>query len=411
MLLTPKTIFGLLLIGLVAFSPLIQCNKVQKKETVEGVVSKDSVEKEIQYNRYWNDLARYLGGLPPNPGSLLDSVEYREDAIAHRAFFEKNWSTKDSVLLAKLDDWAQKEMEIEQKQAKNVLYPFSGPDFVTIHTLFPNAQNYVMFGLELEGRIPKPSTLPPSELTQNLKNLALSLDAIFNKSFFFTLNMSADLYRSSFRGALPILLSFISRRNNEVLDVKYFKINQKGQPEYYPDSLNLAQQTRDSVVTGVEILFRSQQKPKSPVQKLQFLCFDASNSYYKTRPEIDAFLQTLQPAYTYIKSASYLLHGFDFELIRNRLLAVSDVILQDDTGIPYKMFPPQDWKIQLYGKYTPPIPIFANKYQQELDKAYARDTQIRPADFALGYKAGWGPTNLLKATRIKNASAHSELKP
>jgi hypothetical protein len=411
MLLNSQIIFCLLLIGLLAFFPLIQCNKVQRREAAEGVVTQDSVEKEIQYNRYWNDLARYLGGLPPNPGSLLDSVEYREDAIAHRAFFEKNWSTKDSVLLAKLKEWAQKEMGIEQKQAKNVLYPFSGPDFVTIHALFPDAQRYIMFGLELEGKIPKPSSLPPYELTQNLKNLALSLDAIFNKSFFFTLNMSADLYRSSFRGALPILLAFVSRCDNEVLDVKHFKINQKGKLEYYPDSLNLTQQTRDTIVTGVEILFRSQKKPKSPIQKLQFLCFDASNSYYKSRPELDAFLQALQPAYTYIKSASYLLHGFDFELIRNRLLAISQVILQDDTGIPYRFYSPQEWKIQLYGNYTPPIPIFANKYQADLAKAYAQDTQIRPADFGLGYKAGWGPTNLLKATRIKNASTPAELKP
>ncbi|MCS6904026.1 MAG: hypothetical protein RML72_08435 [Bacteroidia bacterium] len=390
----------------------LECNGVKKKNILQNVSSRQDtvLKKEVAYNRYWNDLARYLGGLPPKEGSVLDSVEYRPDAIAHRDFFEKNWSVKDSILLKKLSRWSKIELEQERKRAHTVLYPFSGPDFVTIHTLFPDASRYVMFGLELEGKVPKPSSLPPAELSQNLKNLAFSLDAIFNKSFFFTLNMSADLYRTSFRGVLPILLAFVSRCNNEVLEVKHFKINSQGRIEYYPDSVNFVQQTRDTIITGVEILFRSLEKPSAPIQTLHFLCFDASNGYYKSRPELDAFFLSLEPAYTYIKAASYLLHGYDFELIRNRLISISAMILQDDTGIPYRMFDPQQWKIQLYGKYTTPIPIFASKYQLDLDRAYASDTTIRPVDFGLGYKAGWGPTNLLKATRLKKQSLTPEKK-
>ena len=41
------------------------------------------------------------------------------------------------------------------QNAKVIFYPFSGPDYLTAHAFFPNADKYVMLGLEPVGKLPE----------------------------------------------------------------------------------------------------------------------------------------------------------------------------------------------------------------------------------------------------------------
>jgi hypothetical protein len=49
-----------------------------------------------------------------------------------------------------------------------------------------------------------------------------------------------------------------------------------------------------------------------------------------------------------VKGASYLMHLDDFSDVRNFLLAHSNMILQDDTGVPIR-FLDSSWKLQPFG--------------------------------------------------------------
>ena len=52
-----------------------------------------------------------------------------------------------------------------------------------------------------------------------------------------------------------------------------------------------------------------------------------------------------------IKSASYLLHDAQFSKTRAMVLDSADVLVQDDTGIPYRFINQSPWQVKLYGKY------------------------------------------------------------
>jgi len=41
---------------------------------------------------------------------------------------------------------------------------------------------------------------------------------------------------------------------------------------------------------------------------------------------------------SYFKATSYMTHKAQFSMIRDQVLAKSDAILQDDSGIPYRFF-------------------------------------------------------------------------
>jgi len=56
------------------------------------------------------------------------------------------------------------------------------------------------------------------------------------------------------------------------------------------------------------------------------------------------FCQTLTPANSLIKSASYLMHNGNFTVVRDFLLADSATIIQDDSGIPLSQYVPAKWR-------------------------------------------------------------------
>src|SRR6185503_16899352 len=95
--------------------------------------------------------------------------------------------------------------------------------------------------------------------------------------------------------------------------------------------------------------------------------------------------RSLAPTTTFIKSASYLLHGNEFRQMRSALMDISGFIVQDDSGLPYAMLEKQGWRVRLYGRYDRPIPPFGRAFQVGLDRAY-RAQQPARLPFTFGYQ-------------------------
>jgi hypothetical protein len=86
-----------------------------------------------------------------------------------------------------------------------------------------------------------------------------------------------------------------------------------------------------------------------------------------------------------LKSASYLLHGESFRQVRSFVLERASEIVQDDTGIPYRMLADQPWKVALHGQYEQPVDLFKKRYQTDLASAFSKSAASKNVPFPFGY--------------------------
>ncbi len=372
-----------------------------------------------KYDRYWNDYARFLGGMEPLASSKLDSLEKLPEAAAHRKVFDELWKRKENNLLKDLRAWCQKELPTEYADTRTAFYPFAGGDYITIDAIYPNANRYVLFGLEWEGKAPEIKKFSTEKLRSNLANMQYSMRHLFSISFYKTLEMGKELHTQELSGHTPFLMAYLARTGHRVLDVNHFKVTPQGKLEKLPKSLHQTPRG-DTTVTGIMIDFRNEggTTGEGELRQLIYLSVDVNNVYMKQNhmKGFKAYIASLKPANTYLKAASYLMYGYDFSEIRDLILGSSETILQDDSGMPLKSFDKNQWNLKFYGRYIKPIDLFGSKYQPDLFKVY-QDTTIKPISFGIGYQFGKGSSNLMLARRkpaeVKQAGgpASADAKP
>ena len=88
-------------------------------------------------------------------------------------------------------------------------------------------------------------------------------------------------------------------------------------------------------------------------------------------------------------AASYLMHSNNFSQVREFLLTHSKLILQDDSGIPFRFFAPDKWNRRHVGHYIGPINRFLEHGQMDLNKENAASAPP-PLEFSFGYQ--WQPS-------------------
>jgi hypothetical protein len=152
----------------------------------------------------------------------------------------------------------------------------------------------------------------------------------------------------------------------------------------------------------VKIVFSDGTGPK---QTLYYFSTNLADGSFE-RSGFSAFLAKLGPADSLIKSASYLLHKAHFASVRKLLLASSATILQDDSGIPLAYFEAKEWRLQAFGHYAGPIPMFASFYQPRMAELFQG---ARPIEFGIGYRWRKNESNLLLAQKGLPPSSEEEL--
>ena len=106
------------------------------------------------------------------------------------------------------------------------------------------------------------------------------------------------------------------------------------------------------------------------------------------KPE-SAILGNLSQVNTIMKAAVYLLHNEKYEPLAKSIMDRSQLILQDDSGVPYRMFD-ESWKLDLYGNYTRPVALkgmldpYDNLRQPALATEYAKRSE-GPLPFPYSY--------------------------
>jgi hypothetical protein len=120
------------------------------------------------------------------------------------------------------------------------------------------------------------------------------------------------------------------------------------------------------------------------------------------------FCAKLGPADSFLKSASYLLHGGNFTRVRNFLIEHSATVLEDDSGVPLAYFDPRKWRLQPFGHYLAPLGIFPNTYQPRMAELFRN---AAPLDFGIGYLWRKDQSNLLLAQRLPPGATDAEINP
>lgn len=322
------------------------------------------------------------------------ALHEREDWIQFSKSFDSSWQ-KLAVRLHKMDAWRQNELADANTGHPVVFYPFSGPDFLNAFTFFPSASRLVMVGLEPAGSVPDFNQLAKDTLTGYFKSIRHSLTSIMKFSFFRTLSMEKDLKSVELDGTLPVMLIFMVRTGNTIVNVKPVSLAHDGTVMVKDFDKN-----HHNPYRGVRVQYLTNQD--TMVRELTYFSADIGDAGLSRDSTVLQFVKSYPFSVTYLKSASYLMHKSYFAKIRSTILTKTQRILQDDSGIPYRYLANDRWKCQAYGTYDKPIKLFSNWYQADYRALFEDTVHVKPLTFGIGYD--WRPneSNLLYAVKIVN---------
>ncbi len=339
--------------------------------------------------------AAVISGLKNYAGRLknyFDSASWKEN----QGFLDSSWTRLDKNRITRIKTWRDKNLQDINANTKMVFYPFSGPDFLTAFTFFPNADKFVLIGLENIGKLPEVRKMNTQAAADYVQGFKKALGDIFNKSYFITKNMSRDFNYKSLYGTLSLMSFFIMRTGNQITSLDYVVLEDK-QIKEVPYTSNFSQTKKPF---GVKIGFVNQGKPKTAY----YFRYDLSNKKFNDTAVFYKYLNQMNVSTTYIKSASYLLHNNFMTNLLNFILKKSTAVMEDDTGIPYKYFASdKQWNVRLYGEYVKPVSDFKwLNLQKDLNERCHKDSlSIPKLPFHLGYHWGTNKDILLVCRKGK----------
>lgn len=373
---------------------LVSCGHAAKPEAAPVEVVATPFPAPAPKSREANDAARFLAGLPGNPGSSFSELEKDEAWKVHKAELDRMWSKTESSGLTAMRDFQSKELNGEKVRKSTLFYPFSGPDALMMNVFFPYNSTYVMVGLE------PPGTLPTAQQFARKKSLAEQLAAerntvndVLGRSFFITQYMDRQFRGQVTDGLFQPIIHLLVRTNHTILGYRYVKIDDNGKvverEAVTPAGVKIANR-------GVEVDLLDD--ATQAVHRLYYFSTNIDDKHLAENKGFTSFVPELKGMTTYFKATSYMTHRPEFSIIRDLVLNGSSAVLQDDSGLPYKLYTDPPWHVQLYGDYEIPIRPFKWLEQKDLRTAY-QTTNPKPLNFHIGYGLARLPSNLLFATR------------
>ncbi|TGL11376.1 hypothetical protein [Leptospira meyeri] len=219
-----------------------------------------------------------------------------------------------------------------QPKVKTVVYPFSGIDVLNLFSFYPNADRYILFGLEDPGYPNQYSILSEKEkqiVKQGIRNLS---DHLAGRNYFTYRKMKEETKKKELNGAYPVFVAFLRRMGKEILDSKEETIEGKGITyKGFTISLYDTKLKKQESLTYFKIFLIGNEGTSG----------DGLYEYFSNLSNIGIFT----------KSAEYLFHGEKRKLFRELLLQNAEFIVQDESGFPIRFFPENLWNRQVFGRY------------------------------------------------------------
>ncbi len=380
-------------------TPSLRAGKAPAAFAAQGhpAPTQSATPSETPPSRFYDDWAGFISGLSAADDS--NAFKKLEGMPAWQEFVKSigvPWTTFDSAILDPMKKWAGDDLRDVGQATMTLLYPFGGPDFITAFAFFPNARKTVLMGLEPTGNLPDFEKRPAAWTEAFFMDFDTALSDFLKRGYFVTKHMNEVFAQGRVDGALPIICFFLKRTGHSVTGVELLTADSQGdwvEKPYKP----LKRWLRRPYGVRIDYVRPGDGVPRS----VDYFSCDLSDPAFTKGSALFRLFEGYEGLTTYIKSGSYLLHYGDFANIRNLILAKSQYVLEDDTGIPYRYFKRQGWGIQLFGAYTRPVDDFSPVLEQpDLREAY-RDpaAQIRKLPFHFGYHWVSKIDNLLLFTR------------
>jgi hypothetical protein len=348
---------------------------------------------EGEFNRRATATAQILAGITPNPPEPALKRFVESDAFKeHQQWMTTSWNQVRGRIQT-MESWRGREIKIAAAQKKSLLYPFSGPDFLNAYALFPDHGRYVFFSLERPGSMPDLESVTAANFTKLLQDVRSAFRDIFERNYFITSYMTKQLTTPWVRGTVPVMTTMMALMNRRIVRIEPLDL--------FPD-LTQAYDVPDAkrprvMMRGVRIEFA---QPNSvSVQQLYYISLDATDKELEFYPEFVNWVSQYRPATALLKSASYLLHDQQFAKTRAMLLDSADMVVQDDTGIPYRFLSQSPWQVKLYGRYQKPIRPMRYGYQKDLETAFNSRGEVVDLPFPFGYHWRGKQSGLILAHR------------
>lgn len=336
-----------------------------------------------------NELSRVLAGLPPcNRADLPLTPDMESSWQDHRRDLDLLFEQFNACHAHPFERWVENNMGA-LSSTRAVFYPFSGPDFIFVNILCPQAGTYLLCGLESCEMPPQWESLSCAEVALSLRGIVSSTTHFLRHTYFITKEMRRDFHSTPLRGVVPVLLVFLARSGHIVESVEPVDLDQWGNP-FVPEN---------SPVTGVRIAFRTQGVSKT----LFYFKQDLRDEHCHLGHPLFQFASRLGEPAVFAKSASYLLHEPYFSHLREWIFNSSASLVQDPSSMPYRSFAQRGWQVSLHGRYIRTLPVFERYEQHDLFEIYqSASVKIPPLDFGIGYLTNPEASSLMIATPLKN---------
>ena len=341
--------------------------------------------------------AQILAGVEPSPPDPAFDHLLRTDAWRQHRDASGAGAAKVRTRIGRMQGWQSRNLPAPGP-GSTLVYPFSGPDLINAYGLFPDYDTYVFFSLEPPGRVPHLAKMSDAELGHLLTDLRFALNDVVQLNFFITPNMKDRMQTDSLHGVTPVLLSMLGLMDLRVERVESFDpFPERTAALKQPDARRPPQP-----LAAIRIDFSNPRTNRKQV--LYYYSLDVSDRALAFYPEFTAWLRQIDRPAVLLKSASYLLHGNNFNQVRDFVRDRAVLLVQDDTGMPYHALREAGFKLTLHGTYEKPVKLFENRYQKDLEDAFAASGEKASLPFPFGYN--WrkgGRSGLIVARREQPA--------
>src|SRR5215468_10974301 len=129
------------------------------------------------------ETAQFLAGKGVASDSQLAEHARTESYAEYAEQIASGWKQFEQPNLERMRTWWKGRAPAKYS---TVFYPFSGPDIGNALAFFPDADTYLMFGLESPGTIPDLQAMDEEAISSGLNELDASLRSLLQVNYFFT---------------------------------------------------------------------------------------------------------------------------------------------------------------------------------------------------------------------------------
>ena len=359
---------------------LSSCNQAStnKKPIVDSVAVTKKTESVKKYT---------IDTLIDKRASILAGLELTElDTVIKKASIRlnQNWEMTRASILDPIRNWCIEEgIDSVRGDHYGVFYPFSGPDFPFVNSFYPNADMYIMAGLEKVGNQHSIVFSSMPDYSDFIKNAEHYFYFSGKLGFFRTMDMGRQFTE---KGIADIIAFYLKKSNCNIVSMKLMTWN--------ADSGSLQKPINDSSANVIHTTFL---QSSGKYSELYYFSKDLSDHALAKDSLWAEWVnkRLLNMNFTSLtKSASYLMHNRSFSIVRNLILTNSTLHIQDDSGIDFNSIVESKRPYLLYGKYTRTIPLFSFMFEKNLKLQYD-SSEVKPLPFKIGYNVSHGESNVL----------------